>query len=244
MKLSFVRHGEHEGERSELTNFGKQEMGDVKERLEFNDTIIVFYPPGSRFQESAEILLGERDSDYKRREVRDLSYLRINQKTSYYEGLIDSIRARRCLEYHVLFSDAHIQESGEHISSYTTMAALTSRLLLKYINIQNRLPEGRNIDIQRVFCAREFIWASFRAKLIELKYGKDEMLEYVDWYSNTQEGNPEARKNIANITFNSSLGSSMTIHLSDKYGEEDITISDLENIIQQEQALLESSVQD
>jgi hypothetical protein len=43
--------------------------------------------------------------------------------------------------------------------------------------------------------------------------------------------------------YNSSLDSSMTIHLSDKYGEEDITISDLENIIQQEQALLESSVQ-
>lgn len=242
MELFFVRHGGHESESSVLTDLGKEEMNEVREKLDLNDTIVVFYPPGSRFSESAEIILGDQDSIYKRHEVRDLNYRHINQKTPYYEGLINSIRARKCLKYQVLYSDNYIRESGEQISSYTTMAALTSRLLLKYINIQKRLSKERAVDIQRVFYSREFIWASFRAKLIELKYGESAMMEYVDWYSCTQEGNPEARKNIASIYFNSLHNNSAVVNLADVYGEEDITISELEDIIRQEQVLLEHSI--
>jgi hypothetical protein len=242
MKLFFVRHGEQGGEHSALTEYGKDEMREVGENLGFNETVIVFYPPGTRFAESAEILLGNMNSPYKKREVRNLSYRKINQKTPYYEGLIDSIRARKCLEYHIHHSDNHIKESGEEISSYTTMAAHTSRLLLKYIDIQNRLPEERMVDIQRIFCAREFIWSCFRAKLIELKYGREAMLEYVDWYSQTQEGNPDARKSIASISANASRNSYNVIHISDAYGEDEISIADLEYLIEQERELLESSI--
>ncbi len=242
MKLFFVRHGEQGEGYSALTESGRDEMKEVGEILGCNNTVIVFYPPGTRFVQSAEILLGNLNSPYKRREVRNLSYRRINQNTPYYEGLIDSIRARRCLEYHIHYSDNHIRESGEHISSYTTMAALTSRLLLKYIDIQNRFSDDSTVDIQRVFCAREFIWSCFRAKLIELKYGKEAMLEYVDWYSQTQEGNPDARKSIACISSIASENSSNVIHISDVYSEEEIPVSDLECIIEQEEDLFENSI--
>ena len=243
MKLFFVRHGEQGKENSALTDFGREEMREVGENLDFNNTVIVFYPPGTRFIESTEILLGNLNLPYKRHEVRDLNYRRMNQETPYYEGLIDSIRARRCLEYHIHYSDNHIKESGEHISSYTTMAALTSRLLLKYIDIQNRLPEDRVVDIQRVFCVREFIWSCFRAKFIEQKYGKEAMLEYVNWYSRTQEGNPDARKSVASISSNTLDNSSSVIHISDVYGEEEITVADLECIIEQERDLLGNLIQ-
>lgn len=240
MKLFFVRHGEHRGEQSTLTEGGRNEMREVGENIGYNDTTVVFYPPGARFLESASVILGQQDSEYKRKEIRSLSYRRMNTKTPYYESLIDSIRANRCLEFHVLHSDEHIKESGEYISSYTTMAALTSKLLLKYIDIQNRIPEERLVDIQRVFCAREFVWACFRAKIIELKYGREAMLAYVDWYSDTQEGSPDARKSIARISTELG-GKGIVIHLSDVYGDEEISVDDLNTLTEQEQSLLEGA---
>lgn len=236
MELFFIRHGEHGGENSMLTDLGKEEVRDIKEQIGLNDTCIVFYPPGSRFSETAEIILGEQDSPFKRREVRQLSYLRIDQTTPYYKGLIESIRARRCLEYHVLNSDRYIRESGENISSYTTMASLVSKILLKYVSIQQNCMNDQVSTIQRVFCAREFIWASFRAKIIEQKYGEEAMFEYVEWYSQTQEGKVEARKSIANIC-TEPYQEDMVIRISDIYGEDEIMSSDLENIIQQAESL-------
>jgi hypothetical protein len=240
MELFFVRHGEHGGEVSALTEQGKDEMLEVGENIGSNDTVIVFYPPGERFVKSAQIILGEKDSEYKRKEVRQLSYMKIDTSTPYYKSLIDSIRAKRCLEFHILQSDGYIRESGENISSYTTMAALTSRLLLKYIDIQNRLPEDRRVDIQRVFCAREFVWACFRSKIIEIKNGRDEMFRYLEWYTNTQEGNPDARKSIARV-FSGDLYKNGVIKISDVYGDEEFTIDELNLILQQEQELLETA---
>ncbi len=242
MELFFIRHGEHGGENPVLTDTGKEEMCKVKERIELSGTSIVFHPPGARFSETAEIILGKMDSAFKRREVRQLSYLRIDQTTPYYKGLIESIKARKCLEYHVLNSDNHIRETGENISSYTTMAALVSKLLLKYVGIQQNSSSEQILGIQRVFCAREFIWASFRAKLLELKYGEDAMFEYVDWYSQTQEGNAEARKSVAHISTELNKENGISIHLSEEYGEEVVSISELETIIQQEEALIQRSL--
>lgn len=243
MELFFIRHGEHGGENSFLTDVGKEEVRGMKEQIRPNDTSIVFHPPGSRFSETAEIILGEMDSPFKRREVRQLSYMRIDQTTPYYKGLIESIRAHRCLEYHVLNSDRYIKESGEDISSYTTMAALVSRLLLKYISIQQDCTSEQVSTIQRVFCAREFIWSSFRAKVLEQKYGDEAMFKYVEWYSQTQEGQGEARKSIAHISTKLYQGEDIIIQISDIYGDDEIMVSDLENIIQQEEVLRQQSFQ-
>jgi len=238
MELFFVRHGEHGGEGAILTEQGKGEMFEVGENISPNNTVVVFHPPGERFVESAQVILGEQDSEYKRKEVRQLSYMKMDTSTPYYKNLIDSIRAKRCLEFHILHSDDYIKESGVHISSYTTMSALTSRLLLKYIDIQNRLREDRMVDIQRVFCAREFVWACFRSKIIEIKNGRDEMFRYVEWYTNTQEGNPDARKSVARVFFGDPYENGV-IKISDIYGDEEFSISELNLILQQEQELLE-----
>ena len=241
MELFFIRHGEHGGENSMLTNRGKKEVREVREQIGLNDTCIVFHPPGSRFSETAEIILGEMDSPFKKREVRQLSYLRIDQTTPYYKGLIESIKAHRCLEYHVLNSDRYIRESGENISSYTTMAALVSKLLLKYVFIQHNSVSEQVSSMQRVFCSREFIWASFRAKIIEQKYGEEALCKYVEWYSQTQEGKGETRKSLANISTEIYQGEEVSIHISDPYGEDEVWICDLENIIQDDESLRESS---
>lgn len=239
MELFFIRHGEHGGEGSMLTDIGREEVSEVKERIEPNDTSIVFYPPGSRFSQTAEIILGQMDSKFKRHEVRQLSYLRINQTTPYYNGLIQSIRERKCLEYHIHNSDNHIIETGENISSYTTMASLTAGLILKYISILQNYSGKEDLNLMRVFCAREFIWSSFRAKIIELKYGEDAMHEYVQWYSQTQEGKAEARRNVTNISSSFNKTGDISIYLSDIYGEEELSISALEDIVQQGEALKE-----
>ncbi len=240
MKLFFIRHGDQISEKAGLTEVGKEEMYEVGNQIGLNDATIVFCPPGARFNETAEVLLAERISDYKQRQDPRLNYLKISATTPYYKDLIQSIREGRCLEYHVWHSDNHIKESGENISSYTTMASLVSKLILKYSDIYRRLPDDQTPELQRVFCMRKFFWACFRAKLMELKSGTNAMQEYVDWYSNTQEKHPESRKNIVKISVIDGEDQQMIFQLSDAYGEDFIELSNLTTIIQQEQLLLQN----
>lgn len=111
----------------------------------------------------------------------------------------------RTMEFYVRESDVLLKRNPR-LSTYSTLAGRVAALALAEPTYK-----------QRLICANEFFWPSFRAKSLELTKGLSVRDDYVEWYMENKELNPAARLDIATII---KLGDVYSVQ--DDYGHSEV----------------------
>lgn len=251
--LIFMRHGEQEHtdsvspHSSGLTERGRDEARavGVKLNINLNETrafsvdnirslasVALALYPDTRDEEITDTVLRLRESQQLSVTPR-LSYMPV-EDSKFEERLADSFYQSRALRFLVDKSDEHVLAGGKRMSSYTLLANEAARALKyfhqKYVLDDEILLQDAK-DVYRVFCGREFVYASFRAKLLENTLGVEARDNYIAWYSSNVEWSREAREDIATTKIFKSKNNSTEFSLKDSYGEMQFGISDVEKII-------------
>jgi hypothetical protein len=81
------------------------------------------------------------------------------------DGLNKSINERKVMRWTINLSDEDMEKVGYIQSSYTIMAQDVAKVLQHYTKVCAR-KETINKNLYRIFCGKEFIYVSFRAKLL------------------------------------------------------------------------------
>ena len=162
-----------------------------------------------------------------------LSYMAIKDK-GFEERLSSSFYRSKALRFLIDNSDTHVLMDGEKMSSYSFLANEAARTLRyfhhKYTLNDKMSPQDQK-DLYRIFCGREFVYASFRAKLLESIRGVEARDDYVTWYGDNIEWSSEAREDVATVKITKSINNDIEFSLKDSYGEMQFGITDVEKII-------------
>ena len=161
-------------------------------------------------------------SEGKIRPSSELGYKRIHDP-AFSSKLGRAFKDGNNLAFLVEHSDSYRLSTGDKISSYTAMAYEVARIVEKYTRIcqswsHRTSKRHEHLALQRVFCAREFIYPCFRAKIFELMSGLDARDSYVRWYCENMEWNSEARTGVSSIYIENTPNSQYKITISDEYG--------------------------
>jgi hypothetical protein len=152
--------------------------------------------------------------------------------TEFSKALDEAFKAAKSLEFQVKESDS-FREKGEDISSYSLIASEVSKIILKYLQIKKKwgdlsATKYDHKNLFRTFCAREFIYACFRAKLTEKVLGLEERERYISYFAKTR-----GIKFIGLVTF---LKDGKVV-LEDDFGTLIFDSAPLEKIIEEEPTL-------
>lgn len=258
--LYFIRHGEHNTEtdnsfeKDQLTDQGIAECRNIGLAI-FEEQNLFAFTINNRRSTATVMIAMDPDLEYEResheeffkksyqkgkiRFLESMAYISEGDKR-FFDGLKEAFYNKQTLRFLVNQSDSYREESGIPISSYSTMAFDVSRIILKYYEICNswkpsNLNQGEKHKFSRLFCAREFIYPSFRSKLIELLLGSKERDRYVDWYTDNKEWQSKSREDISKISIevvdSQNNGTNARIYLKDDYGEIMFGKEELEAII-------------
>ena len=176
-----------------------------------------------------QVKLFEKIKTEHKHTIRDLSS-KLSYKdthgTEFDRAMDKAFKDLRPLDFQVKESDG-FRERGEDISSYSFIASEISGVILKYFKIKNRrhdLSEKKygNKNLFRTFCAREFIYACFRAKITEKVLGKEERDKYIKYFSENR-----GSKFIGIISFSENG----EVVMEDDFGELACNITVLEDLI-------------
>ncbi|MDR2416265.1 MAG: hypothetical protein LBD75_06820 [Candidatus Peribacteria bacterium] len=85
------------------------------------------------------------------------------------DGLNKSIDERNVMRWTINLSDDDMKKVGYVQSSYTVMAQDVAKVLQHYAKVCTR-KHTNNENLYRIFCGKEFIYTSFRVKLLEILY--------------------------------------------------------------------------
>jgi len=134
--------------------------------------------------------------------MEELSYVQVNDD-DFSRWLLDSIKERKVMRRTIKNSDMLMQELWYKQSSFSVMAQDVAKILLRYYNAlktrNNINKEYEDRNLYRIFCGKEFIYASFRAKIIELLYWNQSQEAYIDWYESAMENKRSTRTEIWKI---------------------------------------------
>lgn len=142
-----------------------------------------------------------------------LDYMR-EEREEYYTKLEAAFFASDALSFFVHKSDDF---SNNRLSTYSTMASEVAKRIITKCTSGNT-----------VILAREFFYPSFRAKLIEIKDGRERRDHYASWYGDNMEWNPETRRKVSGVIH---LESENGFVLCDSYGMVEFSNEDLRKII-------------
>lgn len=162
-----------------------------------------------------------------------LSYMTVQDK-NFEEQLANSFYEGRALRFLVDNSDQHVLNNGTKMSSYSILAnEAASTLMYHYqkYTLSKKSEPSNGKDSYRIFCGREFVYACFRAKLLENTRGIQARDDYINWYSGTVEWSHEAREDIALTKIIKSTNNDATFNLTDRYGEMQFGVNDVERVI-------------
>ncbi len=251
--LIFIRHGQQERADSTdphpsgLTERGRREARSIGAKLdiELSETKALSVDNNRSLATVALALYPEiQDDEITNKVLRlkesqqllttpKLSYMPVEDK-GFEEQLANSFYQGRALRFLVDKSDEHVLAENTKMSTYSILANEAARTL-KYFyqkyTLSDKLYPPDEKDLFRIFCGREFVYASFRAKLLENTQGIEARDAYVSWYSDTIEWSHEAREDVASTKIVRSINDNIEFSLKDSYGEMQFGIDDVEKII-------------
>ncbi len=239
ISLCFVRHGDHDKQENlseyffPLTERWKQEVDYVKSIHNINELQSIWFAAENKrsIDTVCRIIWSEWVKRFK--VLNNLLYINMSPWI-FLEWLNESIKNKKVMRRTIYNSDELMRLIGYKQSSYTVMAQDVCNIILKYCKL---FPHWEKISIRyedknlyRVFCGKEFIYASFRAKVIETICWIEEKERYVSWYEKNLDNRPEARleKIVIRIHKEWEL---IKILLIDWYGEMNIPIEVIEEIV-------------
>jgi|688.fasta_scaffold00232_40 hypothetical protein len=256
INLNFIRHGKHNTSKDDplpeicgLLNEGVVEARSVGERLELDpDYTVVFTIENDRSLATSFLVLypdkdleehniGQCLANGKIKTSPQLGYKPVNDPT--FSSMVGrAFKQGTNLAFLVGQSDSYRLSTGNEVSSYTAIAYEVALIVDKYIKICQSWPSraskrNEHLALQRVFCAREFVYPCFRAKLLEQVEGIDARDAYVRWYGESMEWNSAARTDVSTICIEHIYASESfdRITISDEYGTLVIDPSYINNII-------------
>lgn len=257
--LIFIRHGQQvradsaDPHPSGLTDRGRAEARTIGAKLdvELGETKVLSVDNTRSLATVALALYPAIDDNEildKIRELKDsrrllttpkLSYMQVEDK-EFEAQLASSFYESKALRFLIDNSDEHVLNSGTEMSSYSILAnEAASTLMYHYQKLalmeDNQLVDDRNT--YRIFCGREFVYACFRAKLLENMHGIEARDNYVNWYGDSIEWSHEAREDVASAKIIKSENNNVTFNLTDKYGEVQFGVEDVEKIINDHQVM-------
>lgn len=143
--------------------------------------------------EAIDIATGNQLEMYSQaRDSRAIRYLpQLSYKdstgTEFDKALHEAFKENRPLQFQVEESDRFARQ-GENVSSYSVIASEIAEVVLKYWRIKDRWErvsqqKFSSKNLFRTLCAREFVYACFRAKLTEKILGMEERDRYVKQFT-------------------------------------------------------------
>lgn len=251
IKLFFIRHGEHDKNDWEyneynypLTEKGIQEIHKIREKINANITQTIWFTANNtRSMQSCIVAMWWWEEQrlqhteflkHKRiQPLKELSYLKANDNM-FSDGLLTSIKEKKVMRRTINNSDRLMQELWYKQSAFSVMAEDVSNILLRYHKILNTWNKVNHTyvdkNLYRIFCGKEFIYASFRAKIIDLLYGNNEKEAYIDWYEKHIENKWCGRREIGMITVEE-VSDCVKFRIKDSYWEEIIEKTMLDIIL-------------
>lgn len=252
--LIFIRHGQQEPAGSEnphfsgLTELGRAEARSVGGKLDLKHaetkvlsvdnarslaTVALALYPKINDEEINDKILQLKESR-QLITTSKLSYLPVEDK-EFEKQLANSFSQSTALRFLVDHSDAHRLTDNARMSSYSTLAYEAANAIEYFYkkaqkDVLVELETSEN-DLYRVFCGREFVYACFRAKLLENTHGVGARDEYVDWYGEFVEWSHEAREDIAITTIQDTEDDDSKFLLRDSYGQVVFGVSEIKTII-------------
>ena len=251
-QLFFIRHGQHESSSVEtphasgLTELGREEARTVGQKLAVDpETLLAFSVNNARSLATVAFALypETNDSDIRQRidELRAEKRLMVRDSLGYApiadpefeERLGNAFYQSKNLDFLVKYTDDYRLTTGDEISSYSSIAYDIATLVKEHHddNLLG-LGQGEQDGVHELYCAREFNYACFRAKLEESINGLDGRDQYVRWYGENIEWSPEARQDIAPIKITTAHDGNSRVRLNDRYGELEFDIEKIEKLIQ------------
>lgn len=255
INLNFIRHGKHNTSQDPLHEVyglleeGEAEARSVGERLHLNpDYTVAFTTENNRSIASTFLVLYPDQELHDHNINRSIANGKIKTSSRLgYKPVRDpefsskigrAFKQRTNLAFLVEHSDNYRLSTGNEVSSYTAMAYEVALILDKYINICQSWPyrtskRNEHLALQRVFCAREFIYPCFRAKLFEQIAGVEVRDAYVRWYGENIEWNNVARTDVSSICIEHAYDAEPLdrITISDEYGNLIVDPTHIQNII-------------
>lgn len=234
--LIFFRHGQHLTiEDGGLNEEGIKEMRALGESFAVNEMqSIAFYANNLRTFTSALLTLypdidsGSLEKIAKntniRNKVKELSSLTYKsiREGEFKEGLANAVTQNKVLRFLVHKSDAYAVHTAE-ASTYKNISYNMAGLIRKYVRVGeawknlNERKEFEDKNLYRLFCGREFIFATFRACLTEAVLGKEARDSFLDNYERAD--TDENRRNIIRISITLADDNSANLVLDDGYGK-------------------------
>lgn len=128
--------------------------------------------------------------------------------------MMTAFNSSQAMGFIVNESDKYL--SNDNLSTYKTMSRLMARKILSTTS-------------NSIYCSKELMSPSLRAKITLMRYGQKAVKDYVNWYMKNEEWNPEARTHITKIQTDGEK-----YLLKDSYGEIDFNKKILSDIGEQD----------
>jgi len=246
-EIFFIRHAEHtpKGDSNPigLTEQGIEEARIIGNKLSIAGDIDSICPDLPRFMSTATIAL---DHNVPSTEINKLKTSFIENKKIKINNNLEYKKVDDTPEFSRLMNNAYSNKQNlrflyNHSSNFNNVKNPISTSDDMFKEISNIIGSTiHNSDTgNKLVCAREFFFPSFRAHMLEITKGQKNVSDYIDWYSEEIERNDFARTMIAKIAISRASGSIHTIKIADNYGEHEIGLRihnpvDLRNIFNKE----------
>ena len=237
--LQFVRHGDSDNSDKSLrpddlplTNESKFVISNLKKTLKLNkETTVGWSGDNVRSKDTVKILVnsGELDeildleSKFKSAVDNKLLYKMDPNFKSFKEYLGLPVEQKKLFRVVVNYSDKYSAESGVNLTTYSDMYKIVADYIIKYIKIIKKWERVHakydTNTMFRIFCANEYIYSSFRARLTEIMFGKISKEEYIDWYEKNFERDEVRKYEEQCVVITHNEKDEVVVNLKDPYGE-------------------------
>ncbi|MFA6050375.1 MAG: hypothetical protein WC761_04230 [Candidatus Paceibacterota bacterium] len=248
--MQFVRHGDHDDSNKSiptkdypLLDESKETLRTLRETLGIDhNTALAWSGDNKRSIDTSKIIVNEKET----KEVSDLEesfkirldpYLLYKMDGNFkafkdYLGL--SAEQKKLFRVVVEKSDAFKKETGYDFTSYADMCNAVADYVLRYVDILEKWEKVSfkydTNSLFRVFCANEYFYASFRAKVEQVLFGEAAREKYVAWYESNFERNEERKHEEQSVTISRDADKATLISLKDSYGEVAFGVDQLSEI--------------
>ncbi|MEO8691645.1 MAG: hypothetical protein ABI397_02560 [Candidatus Saccharimonas sp.] len=134
-------------------------------------------------------------------------------------------------------SDAYQNETSTVFSTYSMMASDMAKLLIEQSSAVTENTLQGSSHQQLLVCGREFIYGCFRTKITEKSHGAKAANSFVSWYGETIELTDTSRTSSTHIGIQRPSihnASQPTFRLSDSFGDVSFSITELNEIIEEQ----------
>jgi len=232
-----------------LTEIGEQESREIGENIRVNPDQTVGYS-GDIIRSVATTLLamnpdldervnleGKIKEYLERGRIRKdpaLLYHNPSANPEFQKALDQATHEGHVFDFLVHESDEFAKESGVEISTHSNMVRAAGSIVSRYMSVLDNWDKVsskyQDKELYRVFCAKEYIFPSFRAEMTRHVAGDEEMERYIQWYDENIEGNKDKRTETARVHLVVENGD-YSFYLEDSFGKLPFSKEDIMNIL-------------